>query len=136
MAAANVANDASPDLNVEDIIAQVLEKQQSVLESVVHNAVKGALTEIDTSLQHIRTELEMQVTHKGREFTFTTAKDADVFCQELDMEDDTTCTQDTPQLDRVPMLESEDDDTSTQKISHLEQEPTAEPEQADPPTTD
>ena len=45
---------------MENIIAKIVEKQQSVLESVVCNAVKEALAEIDTSLQHIRTELERQ----------------------------------------------------------------------------
>lgn len=57
---ANMSANASAELSMEDIIAQVLEKQQSVLESVVHNAVKGALQEINASLQHIRTELERQ----------------------------------------------------------------------------
>lgn len=57
---ANTPANASSELNMEDVIAQVLEKQQSVLESIVHNAVKGALQEINTSLQHIRTELERQ----------------------------------------------------------------------------
>ena len=58
MAAANMSTDASADLNTENVIAKVLEKQQNVLESVV--AVKEALAEIDTSVQHIRTELERQ----------------------------------------------------------------------------
>lgn len=44
---ANMSANASAELSMEDIIAQVLEKQQSVLESVVHNAVKGALQEIN-----------------------------------------------------------------------------------------
>lgn len=43
---ANMSANASAEFNMENLIAQVLEKQQSVLESVVHNAVKGALSEI------------------------------------------------------------------------------------------
>lgn len=57
---ANMSANASSELSMEDVIAQVLEKQQSALESIVHNAVKGALQEINTSLQLIRTELERQ----------------------------------------------------------------------------
>lgn len=59
--ATNAAND-NAELNMEDIIAQVLQQQQSTLEAVVQNAVKGALQEINTSLQYIRTELERQDT--------------------------------------------------------------------------
>ena len=37
-AVANIATDASTFPNMEDLIAQVLEKQQSVLESLVYRA--------------------------------------------------------------------------------------------------
>ena len=61
-AVANIATYASAISNMEDLIAQVLEKQLSVLESVVYNAIKGALTEFNASLQHIRAEPETEGT--------------------------------------------------------------------------
>ena len=136
-AAANKATDVSAFPNMEDLIAQVFEKQISVLESVIYNAVKGALMEMNALLQHTRAELETEgttvcdmmhreseeaqheihamstllihpdtrgVTHGGREFAFTAATDANIFCQELDMEDDATSTQTAP----LPTAKPED----------------------------
>ncbi|CAK6982230.1 LINE-1 type transposase domain-containing 1 [Scomber scombrus] len=158
MAAANVANDASPDLNVEDIIAQVLEKQQSLLESVVHNAVKGALTEIDTSLQHIRTELEMQGTtvrdvmqrlektqgdnRQMKKIVNACVDDQKKFEHKLaEMEDRSRrnnvriigLTEGSEKSDPVGFLQEQ---LPVWIHSLQNKEPTAEPEQADPPTAD
>lgn len=57
---ANMLASTNMETNMEDIITLVLEKQQNVLESVVHNAMKGALSEINNSLQQIHAELETQ----------------------------------------------------------------------------
>ena len=61
-AVANVATDVNTIPNMEDLIAQVLEKQLSMLESVIYNAVKGVLAEINATKQHIGAEPEMQET--------------------------------------------------------------------------
>ena len=44
-----------------------------------------------------------RVTHGGRVLIFTTAKDADIFCQELDREDGATSTWAALRLDQVPL---------------------------------
>ena len=55
---ANIASDASAVPNMEDLIAQALEKQRSVLESVIYSAVRRALAEISASL--------VPAAHRGR----------------------------------------------------------------------
>ena len=57
--------------------------------------------------------------------TFTTAKDADLFCRELDMEDDVTSIWAAPRLDLMLMTEPEDSGTPAQGTSCRVTEPAA-----------
>lgn len=52
----------STEANVANAISQALQNQQSLLEGIVHNAVRAAMEEINNALQSLRADMQTQTT--------------------------------------------------------------------------